>query len=61
MPICALAASANHWPESPADWGLLHPLGEVGQIVFLRLMAFILLSVGVQIVWEGVRALLASL
>jgi multiple antibiotic resistance protein len=40
---------------------LLRPLGETGTIVFLRLSAFILLCVGVQIVWEGVRALLRSL
>ena len=37
---------------------LLRPLGEVGQIVFLRLMAFMLLCVGVQIVWDGASALL---
>lgn len=40
---------------------LLRPLGEVGQIVFVRLMAFILLSIGVQIVWEGVSTLLREL
>lgn len=40
---------------------LLQPLGEVGQIVFTRLMAFILLSIGVQIMWDGVSALLGSL
>ncbi|GAA3996411.1 MarC family protein [Comamonas faecalis] len=39
---------------------LLHRLGDVGQIVFLRLMAFILLAVGVEIVWDGVQALLLS-
>ena len=36
-------------------------LGETGQIVLMRLMAFILLCVGIQIVWEGVRVLLRSL
>jgi tetratricopeptide (TPR) repeat protein len=40
---------------------LLRPLGEVGQIVFLRLMAFMLLCVGVQIVWDGASALLQGL
>jgi len=39
---------------------LLHRLGETGQIVFLRLMAFMLLCVGVEIVWDGVRALLVG-
>lgn len=34
---------------------LLARLGETGQIVLMRLMAFILLCVGIQIVWEGVR------
>lgn len=36
---------------------LLGRLGEVGHIVFQRLMAFILLCVGMEIVWEGLRAL----
>ena len=40
---------------------MLRPLGEMGQIVFMRLMAFILLSIGVQILWDGVSALLRSL
>lgn len=40
---------------------LLKPLGETGTVVFLRLSAFILLCVGVQIVWDGVSALLRSL
>lgn len=40
---------------------LLRPLGDVGQIVFMRLMAFILLSIGVQILWDGVRELLREL
>ncbi|AVO49012.1 antibiotic resistance protein [Melaminivora suipulveris] len=39
---------------------LLRLLGETGQIVFLRLMAFVLLCVGVEILWDGVRALLVS-
>ena len=40
---------------------MLRPLGEMGQIVFMRLMAFILLSIGVQIVWDGVSALIGPL
>ena len=40
---------------------MLRPLGEMGQIVFMRLMAFILLSFGVQIVWDGVSALIGPL
>jgi multiple antibiotic resistance protein len=40
---------------------LLRPLGEVGLVVFLRLTAFILLCVGVQIVWDGASALLRGL
>ena len=40
---------------------LLRPLGEMGQIVFMRLMAFILLSIGVQILWDGASALISPL
>ena len=40
---------------------MLRPLGEMGQIVFMRLMAFILLSIGVQIMWDGASALLQGL
>ena len=40
---------------------LLKPLGETGAVVFLRLSAFILLCLGVQIVWDGLSALLRSL
>ena len=40
---------------------LLRPLGEVGLIVFLRLTAFILLCVGVQIVWDGAAELLRTM
>lgn len=39
---------------------LLRPLGDTGLVIFLRLSAFILLCLGVQIVWEGVRELLLS-
>jgi len=37
---------------------LLRPLGETGIMVFLRLSAFILLCLGVQIVWDGLSELL---
>lgn len=40
---------------------LLKPLGESGMVVFLRLTAFILLCLGVQIIWDGLRELLQSL
>jgi multiple antibiotic resistance protein len=40
---------------------LLRLLGETGTIVFLRLSAFILLCLGVQIVWDGVSELVRSL
>ena len=40
---------------------LLRPLGDVGLIVFLRLSAFILLCVGVQIFWDGASELLRGL
>lgn len=40
---------------------LLKPLGEAGMIIFLRLSAFILLCLGVQIVWNGVHELVLAL
>ena len=40
---------------------LLKPLGETGTMVFLRLSAFILLCLGVQIVWDGLSELLRGL
>ncbi|WP_199175667.1 MarC family protein [Telmatospirillum siberiense] len=40
---------------------LLSVLGEAGRDVFLRLSAFILLCLGVQIVWNGYSALMAGL
>ena len=40
---------------------LLRPLGETGTTVFLRLTAFILLCLGVQIVWDGLAELVGSL
>ncbi|MEB0136689.1 MarC family protein [Actimicrobium sp. CCC2.4] len=40
---------------------LLKPLGEAGTVIFMRLSAFILLCLGVQIVWDGASELLRSL
>jgi multiple antibiotic resistance protein len=40
---------------------LLRPLGEAGTVIFLRLSAFILLCLGVQIVWDGLSELLLAL
>ena len=40
---------------------LLKPLGDTGTVVFLRLSAFILLCLGVQIVWDGISELVRSL
>ncbi len=40
---------------------VLQRLGETGQIVFLRLMAFMLLCVGVEIIWDGARVLLIGI
>lgn len=40
---------------------LLRPLGESGTAVFMRMTAFILLCLGVQITWDGVYELLAQL
>ncbi|MDN4055002.1 MarC family protein [Massilia sp. YIM B02763] len=39
----------------------LRLIGEAGTAVFLRLTAFILLCLGVQIVWDGVRELMMEL
>jgi len=40
---------------------LLRLIGEAGTAVFLRLTAFILLCLGVQIVWDGARELLLEI
>ena len=39
---------------------ILRPLGETGTLVFTRLTAFILLCLGIQIMWSGVAELLRS-
>lgn len=40
---------------------VLRPLGETGTIVMLRMSAFILLCLGVQIVWDGASELILSI
>lgn len=40
---------------------LLHHLGRNGTLVFMRLSAFIMLCLGIQIVWDGTRELLLEL
>jgi len=35
-------------------------LGETGLSVFIRLSAFIVLCIGIQLLWNGINALLAS-
>jgi multiple antibiotic resistance protein len=40
---------------------LLKPLGDTGTVVFLRLSAFILLCLGVQIIWDGLSQLVRSI
>jgi multiple antibiotic resistance protein len=40
---------------------LLRLIGEAGTAVFLRLTAFILLCLGVQIVWDGARELMLEI
>ena len=37
---------------------ILRPLGKTGTTVFLRLMAFVLLCIGVEILWGGLSSLL---
>jgi multiple antibiotic resistance protein len=40
---------------------ILRRLGDVGTVIVSRLMAFILLCIGVQILWNGVTGLMATL
>jgi len=42
-----------------ADW-LAQILDEIGTAIVIRLSAFLLLRLGVQIVWNGINALLGS-
>lgn len=39
---------------------LLRPLGDTGTVVFMRLMAFLLLCLGAQIMWDGMQELLVE-
>lgn len=41
--------------------GLIQRLGKTGEIAILQIAAFILLGIGVQIVWSGIRGLLKTL
>ncbi|MFI4924565.1 MAG: MarC family protein [Vicinamibacteria bacterium] len=56
----AIVALAIYITYAKADV-VLRKLGRTGAIIVTRLSAFILLCVGVQIVWNGVRSLLLSL
>jgi len=49
-----------YFAYSKAEW-LLAKLGRTGTAIAMRLSAFILLCIGVQIVWNGVRGLLSTL
>jgi len=55
----AVVAAAIFVCDAFAD-RLTQALGETGTTVFLRLSAFLLLCIGVQIVWNGLSALLSS-
>lgn len=56
----AIVALAIYFVYSKADV-VLARLGRTGGVILARLSAFILLCIGVQIVWNGVRALVATL
>jgi multiple antibiotic resistance protein len=56
----AIVAIAIYVTYAKADV-VLRKLGRTGAVIVTRLSAFILLCVGVQIVWNGVRSLLLSL
>ena len=55
----ALIAATRFFCYRCADW-LARVLGETGTTVVIRLSAFLLLCIGVQIVWNGADALLGS-
>lgn len=40
---------------------LLHRMGRAGEQTISKISAFILLAIGVQIIWEGIRGLLAAM
>ena len=56
----AIVAFVIYLVYAKAD-AVLRKLGTTGTVIVTRLSAFILLCVGVQIIWNGVRALLLSL
>ncbi|CAG0998838.1 hypothetical protein BURK1_02714 [Burkholderiales bacterium] len=56
----AVVALVVYLVYAKAD-AVLRRLGTTGTVIVTRLSAFILLCVGVQIVWNGVRALILSL
>jgi len=39
---------------------IMRKLGDTGRIVVMRLSAFIVLCIGVQIAWNGLRGLVAA-
>ncbi|MCC6608924.1 MAG: NAAT family transporter [Burkholderiales bacterium] len=55
----AIVAVAIYYVYAKADV-VLERLGRTGAVIVARLSAFILLCIGVQIVWNGVRALIAT-
>jgi multiple antibiotic resistance protein len=55
----ALIAATIFFCYRFADW-LAGVLGETGTTVVIRLSAFLLLCIGVQIVWNGADAMLGS-
>ena len=57
LAIVALVIYIVYWKAG----AVLRKLGRTGAAIVTRLSAFILLCVGVQIVWNGVRSLLLSL
>jgi multiple antibiotic resistance protein len=54
-----LAVAASIYVSYRFAYGILRWLGETGTDIFLRLSAFVLLCLGVQILWNGVHALLS--
>jgi multiple antibiotic resistance protein len=54
-----LAVAASIYISYRFAYGILRWLGETGTDIFLRLSAFVLLCLGVQILWNGVHALLS--
>ncbi len=59
--LAALAMAVLIWIAYREADRLVASLGQTGARIFSRLAAFLLLCIGVQIVWTGVEALLAPL